>query len=82
MKHEEKTRRKQVKGKGKIGEKTGVKKVKWRFPKVDRVRSRLQSVPRKRQADMDDMEMKRGPASKRDKPSKAKQGCVMIHANA
>ena len=34
--------------------------VKWRFPIVDRVRSRYQSVSRKRQADMDDMGMKRG----------------------
>ena len=47
--------------------------VKSRFPKVDRVRSRYQSVSRKREADMDDMVMKRGAANKRDKPSKAKQ---------
>ena len=32
--------------------------VKWRFPNIDRVRSRYQSVPRKRQADMED-EMRR-----------------------
>ena len=50
-------------------------RVKWRFPKVDCVRSRFQSVSCKRQADMD-------AANKRDKPSKAKQGCVLSHANA
>ena len=46
------------------------------------VRGRYQSVSRKRQADMDDMGMKRGAANKRDKPSKTKQGCVLSHANA
>ena len=56
--------------------------VKWRFPKVDRVRSRYQSVSRERQADMDDMGMKRGAANERDRTSKAKQGCVLSHANA
>ena len=35
-----------------------------------------------RQADMDDKGMKRGAANKRDKPSKAKQGCALSHANA
>ena len=56
--------------------------VKWRFPEVDRVRSRYQSVSRERQADTDDTGMKRGAANKRDKTSKAKQGCVLSHANA
>ena len=55
---------------------------KWRIPKFDRVRSGYQSVSRKRQADMENMGMKRGAANKRDKPSKAKQGYVLSHANA
>ena len=37
--------------------------VEWNFHQVGRVRSRYQSVSRKRQADMDDMVMKRGAAT-------------------
>ena len=46
------------------------------------MRGRYQSVSRERQADMDDMVMKRNASNKRDKPSKAKQGCVLSLANA
>ena len=56
--------------------------VKWRFPIVDRVRSRYQSVSRKRQADMDDMVMKRGATANVTNVQSGQGSCVLSHADA
>ena len=56
--------------------------VKWRFPTVDRVRSQYQSVSRKRQADMDDMEMNRGATANVTNVQRGQGSCVLSHADA